>query len=170
MLWGKCWRRGQRAHNLYADRSKTWYRKRWLTITLSPWSTHRFTVRTLICEGGLSGVTWPMGRLRPRAGHDPPSPGAAQQTRVLFPLSLAAVLGLGSLPAIGVTTLNRVRYIHAGPPISLPVTITCVVQVAVFAQECWPALRSQETRRRPWACLGTCHPFAGPVGDPRFVW
>lgn len=87
---------------------------------------------------------------------------------MFFPRSLAAVFGLGRLPARGAATLDTTAYIHAALPVSVPVTVTCLVHVAVFTQECQPprsALRSPEIRRRPWACKGTCYLFAGPMDD-----
>lgn len=156
---------------MYADKSKTWSRKRWVTITLSPGSTRHFTVRTSICQGGLSGVTWPMGRLRPSAGHDPPSPGPCSRRECPFhcPRLPSSVCWAVSLPQVRPHRAGSGTFTLALPSLS-PSPSPAWLQVAVFAQECWPALRSQETSRRPWVCLGTCHPFAGPVGDPRFVW
>lgn len=131
-------------------------------------STRHFTVCPLICEGRNSGVTLPMGKLRLGAEQESsPFPRATQQTRVLFPLSLAAFCLRSGKASCHLCDHTGQGHVYSLCPsrLSIPFPITCLVHVAVFMQECRPALRSQEIRRQPWACLGTCHPFAVPVGD-----
>lgn len=133
------------------------------------WSTLRFTVCTLNYEGRISGVTLPVGKLRPRAGHGSPSrfPTAAQRTSCPFHRPrLLSLVWEGFLSSVRPHWTGSRMFTPSLPSL----TITCLGRVALFTQESRPALRSRETRRRPRACLGTCHPFAGPVGDTRFVW
>lgn len=114
-----------------------------------------------------------MGKLRPRAGHDPLHPPPPEPCRAYgASLSLAAICGRERLPAPGATTLGGSCVLkllsHLSVPLThrLPATCDCVCTGMPASQTCFKEPRNQ---RAALASSGTCHPFTGPVGDTRFV-
>lgn len=82
-----------------------------------------------------------------------------------FPLSPAAVLGLlGGLPATGATAPSRVGYIHAGPPVSLPITITCLVTGGRVCTRVLACFEEPGNQQAALGVLGNLSPICWPRG------
>lgn len=133
-------------------------------IALSPQSPRHFTVCTLTCEGGIKGVTSPKGKLRPRTGQAvPPSPRVHCRLERSLHCPGCCLAWAGFLPEVrphGTWSCGFTPLLPSLSPFPSPAGSSGMPTSG-------SAPRSQEVRRRSWACLGTCCPFAGPVGDTR---